>query len=139
MREDVGGGQRVTIRSFGGHRVERIGHGANLGPGMDLGGIDARWVAGAVQPFVMLVDHHQLRPSDVRLHAQFFEAGLRMPSHGGRFLRRQAIALVQNAGRQLPLAAGMSVSAEIIQDKRTVFEYLLSPVQRVVSEAGRER
>jgi len=43
------------------------------------------------------------------------------------------------ADRQLPLAAGMSVSAEIIEDKRTVFEYLLSPVQRIASEAGRER
>jgi HlyD family secretion protein len=46
---------------------------------------------------------------------------------------------LQAMGRHLPLAAGMSVSAEIIQDKRTVLEYLLSPVQRVVSEAGRER
>jgi HlyD family secretion protein len=39
----------------------------------------------------------------------------------------------------LPLAAGMQLSAEIIQGKRTVLEYLLSPVQRVVSEAGMER
>lgn len=38
----------------------------------------------------------------------------------------------------LPLAAGMQVSAEIIQGKRTVLEYLLSPVQRVASEAGME-
>jgi HlyD family secretion protein len=42
-------------------------------------------------------------------------------------------------GLALPLAAGMQVSAEIKQDKRTVLEYLLSPVQRVVSEAGTER
>jgi hemolysin D len=39
----------------------------------------------------------------------------------------------------LPLAAGMQVSAEIVQGRRTVMEYLLSPVQRVVSEAGMER
>lgn len=39
----------------------------------------------------------------------------------------------------LPLAAGMQLSAEIIQGERTVLEYLLSPVQRVTSEAGRER
>ncbi|HEY8506903.1 MAG TPA: HlyD family type I secretion periplasmic adaptor subunit [Steroidobacteraceae bacterium] len=39
----------------------------------------------------------------------------------------------------LPLAAGMQLSAEILQGKRTVLEYLLSPVQRVTSEAGRER
>ncbi|HMN45975.1 MAG TPA: HlyD family type I secretion periplasmic adaptor subunit [Povalibacter sp.] len=39
----------------------------------------------------------------------------------------------------LPLAAGMQVSVEIVQGKRTVLEYLLSPVQRVASEAGMER
>ena len=39
----------------------------------------------------------------------------------------------------LPLAAGMQVSAEIRQGRRTVLEYLLSPVQRVTDEAGRER
>jgi HlyD family secretion protein len=39
----------------------------------------------------------------------------------------------------LPLAAGMQVSAEIMQGKRTVLEYLLSPVQRVTDEAARER
>lgn len=40
---------------------------------------------------------------------------------------------------RLPLAAGMEVSAEIRQGRRTVLEYLLSPVQRVSSEAGTER
>lgn len=40
---------------------------------------------------------------------------------------------------QLPLAAGMQASAEIVQGRRTVLEYLLSPVQRVTSEAGMER
>jgi hemolysin D len=39
----------------------------------------------------------------------------------------------------LSLAAGMQVSAEIVQGKRTVLEYLLSPVQRVASEAAMER
>lgn len=39
----------------------------------------------------------------------------------------------------LPLAAGMQLTAEIVQGKRTVLEYLLSPVQRVASEAGMER
>lgn len=42
-------------------------------------------------------------------------------------------------GLALPLAAGMQVSAEIIQGERTVLEYLLSPVQRVTSEAAMER
>jgi hemolysin D len=39
----------------------------------------------------------------------------------------------------LPLAAGMQVSAEIMQGERTVLEYLLSPIQRVTDEAARER
>jgi HlyD family secretion protein len=42
-------------------------------------------------------------------------------------------------GLNLPLAAGMQVTAEIKQGTRTVIEYLLSPVQRVASEAGMER
>jgi len=51
-------------------------------------------------------------------------------------LRDQRLAVSDIA---LPLAAGMQVSAEIMQGERTVFEYLLSPVQRVANEAGRER
>ena len=39
----------------------------------------------------------------------------------------------------LPLSAGMQLTAEIVEDQRTVMEYLLSPVQRIASEAGRER
>jgi membrane fusion protein, hemolysin D len=39
----------------------------------------------------------------------------------------------------LPLASGMQVSAEIRQGRRTVLEYLMSPVQRIGSEAGMER
>jgi HlyD family secretion protein len=38
-----------------------------------------------------------------------------------------------------PLAAGMQLSAEIVEGRRTVLEYLLSPVQKVVSEAAMER
>jgi len=39
----------------------------------------------------------------------------------------------------LKLTPGMVVQAEISQGQRTVLEYLLSPVQKVVQEAGRER
>lgn len=46
---------------------------------------------------------------------------------------------IQVNGLELPTLAGMQVSAEIVQGKRTVMEYLLSPVQRVGWEAGRER
>lgn len=50
------------------------------------------------------------------------EQGLRLPS-----------------GRYLDIAPGMVLTAEIHQGRRTVMEYLLSPVQRVAMEAGRER
>jgi hemolysin D len=40
---------------------------------------------------------------------------------------------------EFAVGAGMQVTAEIVEGRRTVMEYLLSPVKRVVSEAGRER
>jgi hemolysin D len=43
------------------------------------------------------------------------------------------------AGEPLPLAAGMQTQAEILIGRRTVLEYLLSPVQRAWHDAGRER
>ena len=42
-------------------------------------------------------------------------------------------------GESLGLSAGMLVVAEVNQGKRTVLEYLLSPVQKVGAEAARER
>jgi len=51
-------------------------------------------------------------------------------------LRRQAL---EADGVAMSPGAGMQVTAEIVQGKRTVLEYLLSPVRRVGSEAGRER
>jgi len=42
-------------------------------------------------------------------------------------------------GRPLAITPGMQVVAEINQGKRTVLEYLLSPVQKAVQESGRER
>ncbi len=46
---------------------------------------------------------------------------------------------LENQGRQLKLVPGMQVSAEIHLGTRSVLEYLLSPVQKVSHEAGRER
>jgi hemolysin D len=37
------------------------------------------------------------------------------------------------------IASGMQVVAEINQGRRTVLEYLLSPVTKATHEAGRER
>jgi HlyD family secretion protein len=42
-------------------------------------------------------------------------------------------------GERFPLGAGMQASAEILLGRRTVMEYLLSPVQKAFHEAGRER
>jgi len=42
-------------------------------------------------------------------------------------------------GTRFPLGAGMQISAEILLGRRTVLEYLLSPVQKAFHEAGRER
>jgi len=39
----------------------------------------------------------------------------------------------------LPLSSGLQVSAEILIGKRTVLEYVLSPVRKAVHEAGREK
>jgi len=52
-------------------------------------------------------------------------------------LEQQTLAPPQ--GQRLPLTAGMQAVAEIHQGKRTVFEYLLSPVQKSLQEAARER
>ncbi len=52
-------------------------------------------------------------------------------------LRDQKLATASDL--MLPLAAGMQVSAEIMQGERTVMEYLLSPVKKVTNEAARER
>jgi HlyD family secretion protein len=45
----------------------------------------------------------------------------------------------ESQSRQLRLVPGMQVNAEIHLGTRTVLEYLLSPVQKVAHEAGRER
>lgn len=46
---------------------------------------------------------------------------------------------LESQGRRLKLAPGMQVNAEIHLGTRSVLEYLLSPVQKVAYEAGRER
>ena len=45
---------------------------------------------------------------------------------------------LERDGRQFRVSAGMLVSAEVDLGSRTVMEYLLSPVQKVTHEAGRE-
>lgn len=66
-------------------------------------------------------------------------SGAQADSSSYRAIIRLASQQLRVNNLQLPLAAGMQLTAEIVEDQRTVMEYLLSPVQRVVSEAGRER
>ncbi|WDZ94929.1 HlyD family type I secretion periplasmic adaptor subunit [Herbaspirillum sp. WKF16] len=54
-------------------------------------------------------------------------------------VRLNGQALRDPFGKSLSLTPGMQVTVEIQQGKRTVLEYLLSPVQRVAQQAGRER
>ena len=42
-------------------------------------------------------------------------------------------------GSELRLATGMALTAEIHQGRRTVMEYLLSPMRRIANDAARER
>jgi hemolysin D len=46
---------------------------------------------------------------------------------------------LRSGGKSLPLVAGMQVSAEIVEGKRSVLEYLLSPVAKTLANSGRER
>jgi HlyD family secretion protein len=46
---------------------------------------------------------------------------------------------LERDGRVFDLRSGMHVTAEIMLGKRTVLEYLLSPIQKTISEAGTER
>ena len=47
--------------------------------------------------------------------------------------------VLQSQGSQLRLVPGMQVIVEINQGKRTVMEYLLSPVRKALHDGGRER
>jgi HlyD family secretion protein len=60
-----------------------------------------------------------------------------MPGYKG-IIELRSQSLVGGMG-ELALGAGMELTAEIIEGDRTVMQYLLSPVQRVSTEAGRER
>ena len=62
-----------------------------------------------------------------------------MPPSGFRTLVALDSPYLERDGKQYRLSAGMLVSAEVNLGSRTVMEYLLSPVQKVTHEAGREK
>lgn len=62
-----------------------------------------------------------------------------MPPSGFRTLVTLNSPYIEADGKRYRLTSGMLVSAEVNLGSRTVMEYLLSPVQKVTHEAGRER
>jgi len=62
-----------------------------------------------------------------------------MPPSGFRALIALDTPYLERDGKKYAVNAGMLVSAEVNLGSRTVMEYLLSPVQKTVREAGRER
>lgn len=65
------------------------------------------------------------------------------PGQAGRLLYKARVFLAKPGldfgGGDLKLAPGMQVTAEITLGRRSVLEYLLSPVSRAFQQAGRER
>jgi HlyD family secretion protein len=67
-----------------------------------------------------------------------------MMASGNRPLRYKALVTLASSsldvdGLKYPLGTGMQTTAEILLGRRTVAEYLLSPVRKAWHEAGRER
>ena len=42
-------------------------------------------------------------------------------------------------GKQVPLTPGLNITAEITTDRRSVLDYLLSPIQKTLDESAGER
>jgi len=61
------------------------------------------------------------------------------PSRGYRALIQLDSQTLKRGDLQLRLLAGMQVIVEIKEERRSVLEYLLSPVQKAIQESGRER
>ena len=62
-----------------------------------------------------------------------------LPASGYRTLVTLGTPYLETGGRHYRLSPGMQVTAEIHLGTRTVMEYLVSPIQKTVLEAGRER
>jgi HlyD family secretion protein len=78
------------------------------------------------------------------MDAQQAAAQVGKPDLSGGLLNYKALVqlaaqTLETDGNRLKLTPGMQVIAEIHQGRRTVMEYLLSPVQKAWQEAGRER
>jgi hemolysin D len=62
-----------------------------------------------------------------------------LPEFAYRALVKLGSDVLESEGQRLRLVAGMLVSAEVHLGRRTVLEYVLSPLQKIGAEAARER
>jgi hemolysin D len=67
------------------------------------------------------------------------DASENVPPRGYRALIELESQTLRRGDLQLKLLAGMQVIAEIKEGRRSVLEYVLSPVQKTIQESGRER
>jgi HlyD family secretion protein len=66
-------------------------------------------------------------------------AGRQLPDTAYRALIKLDADYLQADSQRLRLVPGMLVTAEVHVGRRSVLEYVLSPIQKVAFEAGRER
>jgi hemolysin D len=86
-----------------------------------------------------MLDGRVLRVSADASERNLVEAGRPAASHAYRALVELPVQDFRIGEATHALLPGMQLTAEIRLADRTVLEYLLSPVQKVTSEAGRER
>ena len=92
---------------------------------------------GVVEGRVQHISPDATDPADPRPDKKISE--LSAPSQGYRTMVTLDTPYLERDGRRYQLSPGMQVSAELNLGSRTVLEYLLSPIQKTVAEAGRER
>lgn len=83
---------------------------------------------GMLEGEVSQVSPDSTEPDKTQRDAPGYRAVVRLPGH-----------FLESSGHRHKLTPGMQVTAEIHLGNRSVLEYLLSPVQKTVFEAGRER
>ena len=94
---------------------------------------------GMVKGHVETISADSAELPDVRERDRKDGAEHVMPPSGFRALVALDSPYLERDGKKFNLSAGMLVSVEVNLGSRTVMEYLLSPVQKTVFEAGRER
>ena len=105
----------------------------------DLAAYLGVWLAGGV-----VVPVHRSSPEGTVQHISADAQNAEPSAAQSRSSAYRALVALErdqpdNAASRLPLVPGMLVNAEIHLGTRSVIEYLLSPVQKIAHEAGRER